>query len=272
MRRTLPGPAQHARTASAERRSVAPAGRAGYSPDVEPRRLVAETLGLAAALGLAAWATAGPLVGGAREVGARLGALAAAAAPPGRPPAASAGRAPLPSAGSAEPPEPSARDRQPARRSGKRVRRSVDAHPSPLALHLDAARVLSLAAARRVPTARRLAATEGRPAGLELQGVSALGVGLTDGDVLVEVEGRPVTTEAQVVSLVIAARARRAPTVSGRLLRGEREVWLVVDQPYPTGEPRGGSARGAPATAPVSAPKSRAASSEAGSLAAYSPR
>lgn len=103
--------------------------------------------------------------------------------------------------------------------------------------------VLRLANAGVVPAARPVAAAPGRPGGLQLFGVGALGVGLTDGDILIEVEGRPVQTEGQVVGLVLGARSRRAPQVSAVVLRrphgangtaaGKDERWsLVVAMPY----------------------------------------
>jgi hypothetical protein len=100
--------------------------------------------------------------------------------------------------------------------------------------------VLRLANAGVVPAARPVAAAPGRPGGLQLFGVGALGVGLSDGDILIEVEGRPVQTEGQVVGLVLGARSRRAPQVSAVVLRGvhgnagiKDERWsLVVAMPY----------------------------------------
>ncbi|HVW27191.1 MAG TPA: hypothetical protein VHC69_17615 [Polyangiaceae bacterium] len=108
--------------------------------------------------------------------------------------------------------------------------------------------VMRLARAGVVPRGQPVAASAGHPAGILLAGVGALGIGLVDGDILIEVEGRPVQTEAQVVGMVLAARSRHAEQMSAVIWRsgapahahpharpdahnGER--WsLVVAMPY----------------------------------------
>jgi hypothetical protein len=71
-----------------------------------------------------------------------------------------------------------------------------------------------------------------RPAGILLSGVSALGIGLQDGDVLVEAVNRPALDVGGVVAAVIAARSARVPELTGRFWR-HGELWLlVVEQPY----------------------------------------
>ena len=74
-----------------------------------------------------------------------------------------------------------------------------------------------------------------RPAGIELSSVSALGVGVHDGDVLTEVAGQPVRNEGQVVGAVLALRARRAASISAVFYRGQERWSLVVEMPYPPG-------------------------------------
>jgi hypothetical protein len=82
---------------------------------------------------------------------------------------------------------------------------------------------------RGVPVAR-----EGtRPAGLRLVGVSALGVGLLDGDVLTRALGRPVLSRSEVVSAVLSARARQERVLEGEFYRGTERWVLRVEQPYP---------------------------------------
>ncbi len=71
------------------------------------------------------------------------------------------------------------------------------------------------------------------PAGLLLRGVSALGVGLQDGDVLTEAAGQKASSVAVVVGIVLAARARQAKEISGRFYRGSAPFVLTVEQPYP---------------------------------------
>jgi hypothetical protein len=71
-----------------------------------------------------------------------------------------------------------------------------------------------------------------RPAGLALVGVSGLGVGLIDGDVLTQAAGRPALSTADVIGVVIGSRAQHVPEICGRFWR-KGEPWnLVVEQPY----------------------------------------
>jgi hypothetical protein len=99
-------------------------------------------------------------------------------------------------------------------------------------VYVDARTVLRLSRRGIVPAGSPVRATSSRPAGLALAGVSALGVGLSDGDVLVEVEGSPVRTEGQVIGMVIAARGRRVPHLSAIFFRGAEPMWLTVEMPY----------------------------------------
>lgn len=82
------------------------------------------------------------------------------------------------------------------------------------------------------PAGRPVPKTDERPAGLALSGVSALGLGVQDGDVLTSVEGQPALSPGVVIDAVVRARGRRAPTVSGILYRGKERYVLVVEQPY----------------------------------------
>jgi hypothetical protein len=62
--------------------------------------------------------------------------------------------------------------------------------------------------------------------------VSALGIGLIDGDVLTHAGGRPATSASSVIGMILGARAKRIPELSGRFWR-KGEVWnLSVEQPY----------------------------------------
>lgn len=93
--------------------------------------------------------------------------------------------------------------------------------------------VLALAERGAQPGAVFVPARGPRPAGLALHGVSGLGLGLRDGDVLTEVSGRRVSAVGDVVALVIAARGRGASLVVGRVWRGFEPFQLAVEQPYP---------------------------------------
>ena len=86
-----------------------------------------------------------------------------------------------------------------------------------------------------MPSGAYVPAEGARPAGLQLQGVSALGVGLEDGDVLTHADGRPARSRGDVIGVVIAARGAGAREIGGRFWRNG-EVWnLIVEQPYGAG-------------------------------------
>jgi len=120
----------------------------------------------------------------------------------------------------------SKRPRSPTRARGAGVQRGI---------RVSSAQVLALAARRAMPSAVFVKATAQRPSGLLLSGVSALGVGLQDGDVLTEAAGQKASSVATVVGLVLAARARKDPEISGRFFRGSLPFLLTVEQPYPKG-------------------------------------
>lgn len=100
-------------------------------------------------------------------------------------------------------------------------------------IRISASQVLALAARRAMPQAVPVKASALHPAGLLLQGVSALGVGLQDGDVLTEAAGQKATSVAAVVGIVLAARGRQVPEISGKFYRGGVPFALSVEQPYP---------------------------------------
>jgi hypothetical protein len=102
-------------------------------------------------------------------------------------------------------------------------------------IRISSAQVLALASRRAMPSAVFVKANAQHPAGLLLSGVSALGVGMQDGDVLTEAAGQKVSSVATVVGIVLAARARQATEISGRFYRGGVPFSLTVEQPYPQG-------------------------------------
>jgi hypothetical protein len=110
-----------------------------------------------------------------------------------------------------------------------RVNRALAAH----GIRISAAQVLALAARRAMPQAVPVKATAYHPAGLLLRGVSALGVGLQDGDVLTEAAGQQATSVGTVIGIVLAARARQSPEISGRFYRAGVPFQVTVEQPYP---------------------------------------
>ena len=100
-------------------------------------------------------------------------------------------------------------------------------------VHVSAAQVLALAQRRAMPQAVPVKANAYHPAGLLLRGVSALGIGMQDGDVLTEAAGQKASSVAAVVGVVLAARARLSPQISGRFYRAGVPFSITVDQPYP---------------------------------------
>ena len=117
---------------------------------------------------------------------------------------------------------------EPPREVKSKTTRFVPAH----GIRVRADAVLRLAKAGARPHGIPVPAQGNRPAGLALVGVSALGVGLQDGDVLVQAGGRPALSAGDVVGVVIGSRAQRVPEICGRFWRNG-EAWnLVVEQPY----------------------------------------
>jgi hypothetical protein len=100
-------------------------------------------------------------------------------------------------------------------------------------IRISAAQVLSLAARRTMPQAVPVKATAYHPAGLLLRGVSGMGVGLQDGDVLTEAAGQKASSVGTVIGIVLAARARQTPEISGRFYRAGVPFLVTVEQPYP---------------------------------------
>jgi hypothetical protein len=107
-----------------------------------------------------------------------------------------------------------------------------DTAPRNVAIHVPASKVLQLAEMGARPGAVPVPANHMRPAGLRLFGVTGLGLGLRDGDVLTHAAGVSSLSEAEVVGAVIAARGRGVTQLSGRLYRLDQPIELVVEQPY----------------------------------------
>ncbi|HTQ03809.1 MAG TPA: hypothetical protein VMI54_08120 [Polyangiaceae bacterium] len=92
--------------------------------------------------------------------------------------------------------------------------------------------VLGLANSGARPHGAFVPANAVRPAGLRLTGVSALGIGLLDGDVLTRAVGQPATATSAVIQAVLAARAHHAAVLEGELWRGAQRFVIRVEQPY----------------------------------------
>lgn len=103
---------------------------------------------------------------------------------------------------------------------------------APAALLVDAPTVLRLASTQARPSGRFVAAADGRPAGLLLSGVGALGIGLQDGDVLTEALGITPRSPGQIIGAIIEARAQHARYLTGKLWRRGHSFGITVEQPY----------------------------------------
>jgi len=101
--------------------------------------------------------------------------------------------------------------------------------------------VLRLANSGARPGGFPVPAQGDRPRGLALTGVSGLGIGLEDGDILTHAAGRPALTPGDVIGVVIGSRTERAPEIWGRFWRNGEPWSLVVEQPYPRLKKRPGS-------------------------------
>jgi hypothetical protein len=112
-------------------------------------------------------------------------------------------------------------------------------------LRVSADTVLQIVRAGVRPSGVFVPAVGSRPAGLSLRGVSGLGLGVEDGDVLTHAGGAPVRSVGDVASVVIAARGQHAPSVSGVIWRGNQPYSVIVEQPY-VAPPTSGSADPAP--------------------------
>lgn len=99
-------------------------------------------------------------------------------------------------------------------------------------IRVSAARVLQLANAGVRPSGRYVPSDGVRPPGLALSGVAALGIGMRDGDVLVNAGGRAATSASAVVGAVIGARAAHARSIDGVFWRDGEPWQIIVDQPY----------------------------------------
>lgn len=121
------------------------------------------------------------------------------------------------------------RDTPPAvKKAGKKPLKKAP----PKGIFVSASSVLKLASRGGRPRGTPVKASGARPAGLRLSGVSALGIGLEDGDVLTRALGRPALSASSVVESVIVARAKRVKVLDGEIYRGNERYSIQVEQPY----------------------------------------
>lgn len=118
--------------------------------------------------------------------------------------------------------------------TAKAPQSSKRAAPSakPKALFISAANVLALAKTAAQPSGSFVPKTELHPAGVRLLGVGALGIGVEDGDILVEALGFTPRSSGQIIGAIIEARAQRVRYLSGTLWRKGQTLRITVEQPY----------------------------------------
>jgi S1-C subfamily serine protease len=88
------------------------------------------------------------------------------------------------------------------------------------------------------PTGVPVPASGMRPAGIALQGVSAFGAGLRDGDVVTSVAGAPARSVGAVVGAVMGALRAKAKVITGVVWRGNQQLTVTVEIPWGKVQPR----------------------------------
>ncbi len=114
-------------------------------------------------------------------------------------------------------------------RKGTESRRAA---ASTRSIHVDSTTVLCIAERGLQPNSKPAPQKGKRPAGLSVFGVGSLGLGVADGDILTDVLGQPVRSQAQVIAMVIAARNQNMSSISATLWHGMKPYTVTVDQPY----------------------------------------
>lgn len=102
----------------------------------------------------------------------------------------------------------------------------------PQALFVSAVRVLQLSKSAARPQGSFVAQTAQHPAGLRLLGVAGLGIGVQDGDILVEALGSTPRSSGELIGAILQARAQHARYLSGTLWRSGQTFRITVEQPY----------------------------------------
>jgi hypothetical protein len=85
---------------------------------------------------------------------------------------------------------------------------------------------------------------------LRLSGVAPLGIGVQDGDILIEALGMTPRSAGQVIGAIIEARSQKARALSGTLWRRGQTFRITVEQPYLTAEELASAASELPRQSP----------------------
>ena len=112
------------------------------------------------------------------------------------------------------------------------ARRMLPVVKQPYNVFVSASSVLRLAESAARPQGSFVQKTLQRPAGLRLSGVNLLGIGLEEGDILIEALGLPAQSSGAIVGAIIAARAEKARHLVGKVWRRGQTFQITVEQPY----------------------------------------
>ena len=107
----------------------------------------------------------------------------------------------------------------------------------PSALFVSEATVIKLAQSAARPGGTFVVQSREHPAGIRLTGVAGLGIGVQDGDILIEALGIPPRSPGEIIGAIIEARAKQARFLSGTLWRQGKTFPITVEQPYATSRP-----------------------------------
>ncbi|MFP6684313.1 MAG: hypothetical protein VB934_06350 [Polyangiaceae bacterium] len=195
-------------------------------------------MGLAQQARSAADAFSGAAVLRALKLGRSLSALQEEARPRTLPPSKNAERIARLSGRDLQPAAPANADPSAAPRAAKAPQLATHSDeppsrkaPKPVGVLIRRARVLAAANAGIRPSGVPVPSTSYRPAGLALVGVSAIGVGLRDGDVLTRAGGTPARSDGAVVAAVTVALRRGDPAITADVWRGPRRLIVTVQLP-----------------------------------------
>jgi hypothetical protein len=67
---------------------------------------------------------------------------------------------------------------------------------------------------------------------LRLVGVAGLGIGVQDGDILIDAMGITPRSSGEIIGAIVQARAQRVRYLSGTLWRHGQTFRITVEQPY----------------------------------------
>lgn len=117
-------------------------------------------------------------------------------------------------------------------KGGSKRPASSAAIAKPQAVFVSAQSVLRLSRSAAQLSGSFVPRSQQHPAGIRLTGVAALGIGVQDGDILVDAMGIPARARGEIIGAIIEARARRVKALSGTLWRAGQTFTITVEQPY----------------------------------------